>query len=137
MPCVYYETPDEKREYAERQDKGRKDQLDKMARVACLALTLLEDLSGNLKTTVGKLKYSRNGLDEINGNELARQMIDELGSTNRAIDAVLQNSELEQWWDDHKKADAQALQKKFEDKAKRRASVLSKLSKEDRDALGI
>lgn len=137
MPCVYYETPDEKREYTERQDKGRKDQLDKMARVACLALTLLEELSVTLKTTVSDLKSSRDGLDEIHGNKLAGQMIDDLGSTNRAIDAVLENPELEQWWADHKKADALALQQEFEAKAVRRLTALNKLSKEDRDALGL
>ena len=96
MPCRSYEDDD----YVSNPKVLR----DKLARIACKALTHIEEMDDG-------------GLEKL----------------------ILQEPEIAEWWSAHKEADRKAKEKEqaIEEKKRLRESALSKLTKEERAALGI
>jgi hypothetical protein len=107
MPCRDY-WPDANQEY---HDKREKQQRDKLARIACNALTALE--------------MARPG---------------GLGVQNALVDAGVSVKQIEEaltWWDQHKKDDAaeQARRDRKAELKKKGQAILAKLTPSQREAL--
>ena len=101
MPCRDYETVSHHDEY-DSQIRALKKQNDRLARIACNAMTALEEA----------------GQEDF---------------------LLLKDKEVREWWAKHKEADAKAKAER-EEKARMariKKEALSKLSTEERKALGI
>ena len=100
MPCRDYE--DDYRVHDTSYERNLKDQNDRLARIACKAMTALEEA----------------GQEDF---------------------LLLKDEEVREWWAKHKEADAKAKAER-EEKARMariKKEALSKLSTEERKALGI
>lgn len=123
MPCRSYEdeySDDENRRAAGRRQKEISDRL---ARIACISLTAIEEL------------YALMPNDQKKGTHIGDLLND-----------VLTNTDVLQWWPAHKAADAAeqarlvaAAEKAVTESIRRekREELMSKMSKEDKDILGI
>ena len=123
MPCRDYEdTPQyqvEQNQQNRSEIKRQKEKLDMLSRIACKALSTLEQI----------------------------QVAHHVGTVYReVVDTVLNDNEVLFWWPEHKRLDAEeqdklrAKEQKRADnleKARKKAVLLSRLTQEEKDLLGL
>lgn len=108
MPCLTYDPPDNTPSPV----PDLKRQIADLEAALCAALTVLDNESENGEDGIGMLNLKEAGVNE---------------------------KKLRKWWASHKKRDADRRRAEYEKQRKEqlRASALSKLSDEERQALGI